>query len=124
MDLLLDTNTGDMIYVNGECPVTQRTADVVAQRLRITLYTFLGEWFLDTTVGVPYFQQIFGKLRSKASVDLIFQQIITTDPDVIEILTFESTLDKTARGYSMTFQVRVADNTASLPITINVGALV
>lgn len=124
MDLLLDTNTGDMVYVNGGCPVTQKTAEVVAQRLRITLYTFLGEWFLDTTVGVPYFQQIFGKLRSKASVDLIFQQIITTDPDVIEILTFESVLDKTARGYSMTFQVRVADNTASLPITINVGALV
>lgn len=124
MDLLLDTDTGDMVYVNGGCPVTQLTGDVVAQRLRITLYTFLGEWFLDTTVGVPYFQQIFGKLRSKASVDLIFQQIITTDPDVIEILTFESTLDKTARGYSMTFQVRVADNTASLPITINVGALV
>lgn len=124
MDLLLDTNTGDMVYVNGGCPVTQRTAEVVAQRLRITLYTFLGEWFLDTTVGVPYFQQIFGKLRSKASVDLIFQQIITTDPDVIEILTFESVLDKTARGYSMTFQVRVADNTASLPITINVGDLI
>jgi enolase len=110
--------------VNGGCPVTQHTADIVAQRLRITLYTFLGEWFLDTTVGVPYFQQIFGKLRTKASVDLIFQQIITDDPDVIEILTFDSTLDRGARGYSMTFQVRVSDNTASLPITIDLGDVI
>lgn len=124
MDLLLNTDTGDMVYVNGGCPVTQFTADVVAQRLRITLYTFLGEWFLDTTVGVPYFQQIFGKLRTKSSVDIIFQQIITNDPDVIEILTFDSTLDRGARGYSMTFQVRVSDNTASLPITIDLGDVI
>lgn len=124
MDLLLNPDTGDMVYENGGCPVTQLTADVVAQRLRITLYTFLSEWFLDLTVGVPYFQQIFGKLRTKASVDLIFQQIITDDPDVIEILTFESTLDRGARGYSMTFQVRVSDNTASLPITIDLGDIV
>lgn len=124
MDLLLDPDTGDLVYDNGGCPVTQLTADVVTQRLRITLYTFLGEWFLDQTVGVPYFQQIFGKLRTKDSTDLIFQQIITDDPDVIEILTFESTLDRAGRGYSMTFQVRVSDNTASLPITIDLGGLV
>lgn len=121
MDLLLNPDTGDMVFINGDSPVTQRTATVVAQRLRITLYTFLGEWFLDTTVGVPYYQQIFGKIRTKSSVDLIFQQIINDDPDVIEILTFESTLDRANRGYSMTFQVRVSDNTASLPITLSIG---
>lgn len=124
MDLLLNPDTGDVVFINGAAPVTQRTATVVAQRLRITLYTFLGEWFLDTTVGVPYYQQIFGKIRTKSAVDLIFQQIITDDPDVIEILTFESTLDNANRGYSMTFQVRVSDNTASLPITISVGDVI
>lgn len=121
MDLLLNTDTNDLIFINGKCPVTQLLTDIVVQRLKITLYTFLGEWFLDTTIGVPYFQQIFGKIRSKATVDLIFQRIISADPDVIEILTFESTLSSSERGYSMTFQVRVADNTTSLPITIEVG---
>ncbi len=121
MDLLLNTDTNDLVFVNGKCPVTQLLTDIVVQRLKVTLYTFLGEWFLDTTIGVPYFQQIFGKIRSKATVDLIFQRIISADPDVIEILTFESTISSSGRGYSMTFQVRVADNTASLPITIEVG---
>lgn len=121
MDLLLNSDTGDVVFINGAAPVTQRTATVVAQRLRIKLYTFLGEWFLDPTVGVPYYQQIFGKIRTKSSVDLIFQQIINDDPDVIEILTFDSTLDRANRGYSMTFQVRVSDNTASLPITLSIG---
>lgn len=121
MDLLLDSDTNDIVFVNGQCPVTQRLTDVVAQRLKITLYTFLGEWFLDTTIGVPYFQQIFGKVRSKSTIDLIFQRVIANDPDVIEILSFESELAASTRGYTMTFQVRVRDNTSSLPITIQVG---
>lgn len=121
MDLLLDIDTHDVIFINGECPVTQLQADVVAQRLRITLSTFLGEWFLNTDVGVPYFQQVFGKIRRKSTIDLIFQQIISDDPGVIEILSFQSTLEPDARGYSLTFSVRVTDNTASLPITVSVG---
>lgn len=121
MDLLLDHDLHDLVFINGACPVTQLLVDVVTQRLKITIYTFLGEWFLDTTIGVPYFQQVFGKIRSKATIDLIFQQIISDDVDVIEILTFESSLSSSDRGYSMTFQVRVADNTASLPITISAG---
>lgn len=121
MDLLLNKDTHDLVFINGHCPVTQLLVDIVAQRLKITLYTFLGEWFLDTTIGVPYFQQIFGKIRSKVTIDLIFQRIISADADVIEILSFESTLSSSDRGYSMTFQVRVSDNTTSLPITIEVG---
>lgn len=122
MDLLLNSDTNDLVFINGACPVTQLLTAIVAQRLKITLYTFLGEWFLDTTIGVPYFQQIFGKIRTKATIDLIFQRIISDDPDVIEILSFDSSLTPETRGYSMTFQVRVSDNTESLPITIEVGA--
>lgn len=121
MDLLLNTDTHDLVFINGGCPVTQLLVDVVTQRLKIKLYTFLGEWFLDTSTGIPYFQQIFGKVRSKATVDIIFQKVISDDPDVIEILVFESTVDSSLRGYSMNFTVRVSDNTTSLPITIDIG---
>ncbi|AMR57321.1 putative tail lysozyme [Pseudomonas phage vB_PsyM_KIL3b] len=120
MDLLLDDKTGDLIFKNGTCPVTQLQADVVAQRLRITLYTFYGEWFLNTDVGVPYIQQVFAKVTKKSTVDLIFQGLISADPGVIEILKFSSTVSA-SRGYSMTFTVRVSDNTSSLPITLTIG---
>lgn len=120
MDLALDPDTHDIMFANGAVFVTQRLVDIVAQRLKISLYTFLGEWFLDTSIGVPYFQQIFGKVRKKSTVDIIFQGIISDDPDVIEILSFVSEITP-ERGYEMTFSVRVADNTASLPITITLG---
>lgn len=121
MDLLLDPNTNDLVFKNGAVTVTSSQSEIVAQRLKVTLYTFLGEWFLDDEVGVPYFQQIFGKARSKATVDVIFQNIISKDPGVVEIREFNSTLDNPSRGYSMSFKVRVSDGTITDNITINVG---
>ncbi len=121
MDLLLDPNTNDLVFKNGAITVTSSQSEIVAQRLKVTLYTFLGEWFLDDEVGVPYFQQIFGKARSKATVDVIFQNIISKDPGVVEIREFNSTLDNPSRGYSMSFKVRVSDGTITDNITINVG---
>jgi hypothetical protein len=120
MDLLIDATTGDLSFTNGSCPVTQLQADVVAQRLRIALYTFYGEWFLDSTIGVPYMQQVFSKVRKKSTIDLIFQGIIIADEGVLELVTFISEID-TLRGYVLTFSVRVADNSTSLPITISLG---
>jgi enolase len=120
MDLLLDPLTHDLVFVNGSATVTQTQSEVVAQRLKITLYTFLGEWYLDTTVGVPYFQQIFGKVRNKSTIDVIFQNIIAADPGVLEIREFNSEMSASTRGYSMSFKVRVSDGVSDT-ITINVG---
>lgn len=121
MDLLLDTATNDLVFINGVATVAQTQSEIVAQRLKITLYTFLGEWFLDTTLGVPYFQQIFGKGRTKQTVDVIFQNIIAADPGVIEIREFSSVMDTAGRGYTMTFAVRVSATEVTPPITISVG---
>lgn len=120
MDLLLDPLTNDLIFVNGTPTVTQTQSEIVAQRLKIKLQTFLGEWFLDRTIGVPYFQQILGKGRSKQAIDVIFQNIIANDEGVIEIREFSSSLDS-GRGYSMTFSVRVENNVITAPITISTG---
>lgn len=123
MDLLLSPETHDMIFVNGGCPVTVSQQDIVAQRLKITLQTFLGEWFLDTDLGIPYFQQIFTKIRSKATVDAIFQQAILDDPGVLEIVSYESSLDASTRGFDLVFSVRVADGTiVPIDFTLFIGA--
>lgn len=124
MDLLLDPITNDLVFVNGQATVTYTQSEIVTQRLKITLSTFLGEWFLDTTIGVPYFQQIFGKGRTKSAVDVIFQRIIANDPGVIEIREFSSVLDSAGRGYEMVFTVRVANNVITPPITFSIGGLV
>ncbi|WOZ57492.1 tail sheath initiator protein [Pseudomonas phage vB_PseuGesM_254] len=121
MDILLDPVSHDVVFVNGETTVTRKIADIVAQRLKITLYTFLGEWFLDLDVGMPYFQQILNKVRNKSTVDVIFQTVISKDPDVIEIISYYSDMDNATRGFYMEFSVRVSDGTITPPINISLG---
>jgi hypothetical protein len=109
MDLLLDETTHDIIFINGACPVTAVATQTVAQKLKVHLQTFLGEWFLDEDIGIPYHQKIFGKHSSNQAVDLIFQTKILETSGVLEIVEFDSTLDVGTRRYSLTFVVRTTD---------------
>lgn len=119
MDLLLDRDTHDLLFVNGATPVTQDPRDVLAQRLKINLMTFLGEWFLDQDVGVPYFQRIFAKQSSKASVDAIFQEKILSTQGVVQILEYNSSLESATRTFSFTFRVLTQDGSATDTIVVN-----
>lgn len=111
----------DIIWRNGpllKIDTTQPLTETVGQRLKIRLLTFLGEWFMDTTYGVPYFSRLLGvKQTSKAAADLIFQQQILLEPGVKEITSFESTFVN--RKYSLTFQVRVVTGEITAPIIIS-----
>lgn len=121
MDLLVDQDTGDLVYDNTKVTVTEEQRQSVAQKLQIKLQTFLGEWFLNTASGIPYYEQIFGKVRSKSSIDLIFQQKILEEPDVVEITEFTSEITS-GRSYNLSFRVRTTLNQITNNINIEIGA--
>lgn len=80
------------------------------------LRTFLGEWFLNTEHGVPWWQNILGRKTTKAAVDLILQQKILAENGVKELTYFKSTLVN--RKYELTFKVKVTTGEETTPITI------
>ena len=121
MDLLLDAETHDIVFDNSGATATTEQKQSVAQLLKIKLLTFLGEWFLNTDNGVPYYQQIFGKVRSKAAVDAIFREKILEEPEVLELVEFESSINA-ERTYSLTFRVRTTLGQITDSINIDVGA--
>lgn len=110
----------DLVFVNGATPVTQLNFNVIAQRLKIRLQTFLGEYNFNTSYGVPYFQRIFGKRVRKQEVDNIFQQQILLEEGVVEIVNFESTL--MSNIYTVKFQAKNDKNliTPEVEVIINI----
>lgn len=118
MDLRMDFSTGDLIFDNGKCPVTQNRVDVVAQRLYIRLRTFYGEWFLNDQYGIPYLERILGKKVNKNSVDSIFQQQIHDENGVVGITYFRSEFSNAKRIYSCEFRVRVDNGQETATINI------
>lgn len=119
MDFLL-SNDHDIVWNNGPLTrgyTTQPFTQTVAQRLKIRLLNFCGEWFADTTYGVMYWERILGiKQTSKAAVDLLFQQAILKEEGVKEIVSFDSTFRN--RQYSLVFQVKVVNGEVTQPITV------
>ena len=126
MDLLIITDPlnpsyGDLAWKNGPLTpsyTTQSRVDVVAQRLLIRLRNFEGEWFLDTSYGVPYWS-ILGHKIKKSAVDLIFQREILAENGVKELTFFESTFEN--RKYTLSFRVKVTtgDETETITLTPN-----
>lgn len=65
----------------------------VAQSLRVRLAMFKGEWFLDQTAGVPYYQDLLGKKFNEIRARAAFRTVILATPGV-------GTLDALTVAYS------------------------
>jgi len=104
-DFYIDPATGDWSLEGGTTiRMCETEEELTRQRLALNLRLFLGEWFADTTIGIPYFESIYGK-NSKNDVDAIFKAAIRKTDGVIKITKFNSTLDKVTRKYTLVFSV-------------------
>lgn len=77
----------------------------VLQRLWIRLNRELGEWFLNTEVGLPWYQNGYGMLGSKPSrkndIDLLIRREINTTEGVSQILKYNTIYTTASREYAV-----------------------
>lgn len=118
MDIKLDDN-GDVSFTDGESSVTTIGAEDLAQRIRIRLNTFQGEWFMDNTLGVDWWNRVFGKNRSKAAVDALIQEQILLEPDALQIVSYSSSITSDRR-FVCTFRVRTEDGAITATQSFNI----
>lgn len=108
-DILIDQSTGDIAIVNCNPTLTTNTSELVAQRLQIRLNTFLEEWFYDSQVGVPYFEQVLVKPYQKSVVESVFRSVILATENVVRIIRFESEFNPQTRTYELTYGVEITN---------------
>jgi len=103
--LLLDQSAWDLVLdVNGNIALAEAPYSV-AQDVASAIRTFLGECWYNTTLGLPYWQEILGQLPP---LNYISQQMITqslTIPNVVSAkVTFQSFTDRVLSG-----QIQIID---------------
>lgn len=88
----------DLFFVEGN--------EEVQILIRNSLKFYYSEWFLDNTLGIPYFEEIFIKNVSPARVDQIFKDAILNTTGILELIEFNLDINETTRELSLTFTAR------------------
>lgn len=101
----LDQTSGGLVLIDG--------AQQVLQQIRSNLRTFLGEYFLDTTLGVPYIQTVFQKGTGQGVIEGLLKQAILGTDGVIQLLSFELVLGGQNRLGTVTFTVLTTNGTVT-----------
>jgi len=109
--LLINPQTFDFV-------LTTDIPTLVQQRLTIRLMRFLGEWYLDTTAGVPYFQQIFVKNPNMSAVESYIKKIILGTKDVVSLQSFQFSFDAALRKATIVFSVSLSNGSSLNDITM------
>lgn len=88
-DLYLDEG-GDIALVDE--------AVEVKQHIRQRLYLFRGEWFLDETIGLPWFEYVFVKPYNAVVAEGLIKAMILGTDGVSKLLNFDVAFDKATRS--------------------------
>ncbi len=93
----------------GVVRLTSGVPETAAQRLLITLRMFTGEWFLDLTAGVPYYQSILVKNPDLDLIRSVLRQTIAADPLVVDVPRVDVELDRATRILTVSFAARLRE---------------
>jgi hypothetical protein len=90
--------TNDYVFGNGPGEFLVDSPAAVAQAILTRLRLIQGEWFLDSTVGIPYNTQVLG-FGTSGLRDAAIQTAIQNTPGVNQIVSYSSQL--VGRAYSV-----------------------
>ena len=118
MDLKLD-GYHDLLIRDGRLVLVEG-ANQTAQQIKIALLTFFGEWFMDTTIGVPYFEQVLIKSPEKAKIENVFRRKILEVTNVKRVLALKTEFDRQARALMVSFEVQINNGVIRDKVSIRV----
>lgn len=122
-DLLLDPDTWDLVLENGDLSLSSG-ADAAMQAIMQRIRFFLGEWFADESLGVPYWTEILGKKAPNIpAIREVFRQTILSAPGVASINKIDLAWASTGtRTMNLTFEAVMDDGTLLNTDGLQVGS--
>lgn len=117
-DLYINPTTGDLDYQNGSLSLVRDTNRRVRQELEVTLRAFKGEWFNNTQFGGINRDYIGRVGITKQEVDAWYRRIILSNPEVLELVHFDSSFNRISRQYDLEFVVRTKKGDESVRVAL------
>ncbi|MGS1033105.1 hypothetical protein [Burkholderia glumae] len=91
--------------------------DAVAQAVLTRLRLLQGEWFLDTTVGMPWATQVLSK-NTQGTADATIRSCILGTTGVTEITDYASSFDSIKRKLTVTATINTLYGSTTIETTL------
>jgi len=101
-DIALDVD-GDLDIAAGDLVLVSDAAAIL-QAAKIRMQFFKGEWFLDESAGLPYFQDIFVKNPDMNVLQFLFRKEILATPGITAVNELSLSVDGAARTLSVSYR--------------------
>jgi hypothetical protein len=108
---------GDYTFGSGSSNFLVNSPQAVAQLVVTALKLFRGDWFLDTTAGVPWKTQVLG-FNTQSLYDIAVQNAIRGVQGVVCITSYRSSLNKTTRELSIVAEIATAFGNTSFTTSL------
>ncbi|MBN3822360.1 hypothetical protein G3O00_01850 [Burkholderia sp. Ac-20384] len=108
---------GDYVFGGGANDFLVNTPEAVAQAVLTRLRLLRGEWFLDTTVGMPWATDVLGKYTS-GTYDSAIRQCILGTQGVTEITSYSSSVDPSTRELTVAATITTIYGTTTVQATL------
>lgn len=95
--------------------------ELTAQRSRVRLRTFAGEWLLDVTRGVPYFRWFAEKPPPVQEIAATVRRELEATPGVVRVVTLSARLDRATQEVRIEGAVQVEDNPDPVSLSTFLG---
>ncbi|KWC56578.1 hypothetical protein [Burkholderia ubonensis] len=108
---------GDYVFGRGDADFLVNVPEAVAQAVQTRLRLLRGEWFLDTTVGMPWATDVLGKYTS-GTYDAAIRQCILGTQGVTEITNYSSSVDPETRKLSVSATINTIYGDTTVKTTL------
>jgi hypothetical protein len=107
-DLLLEQHSNNFAVVDRRWRFTETRLEYIAQKIRHTISVFLGEWFMDRTIGIPYIPgEDVDRSMHRRMIETALQVRIGEVEGVEKFLSFYSSLNTATRILTVDFTVQI-----------------
>ena len=115
--LLLDTQRWDVCLDSFGNIALATDPYSAAQDVASAVRTFIGECWYNTSIGVPYYQQILGKFPPLSLVKSLIKSAAMTVPGVTNVVVYITNLE----NRNLTGQIQFTDTNVSPSTIVVVG---
>ena len=119
-DIGLDVKTWDIALQNNDFILIDN-AERISQQIKISLQFWLGEWFLNSTLGVPYLERICVKSPNIQHIRQIFRNTIQNVNGVTAVNALNLSVDASKRVLTVSYTATTTDGVITRKELLNYG---